>query len=401
MNIPPAIFVKCAHHFFHQRSFAMTSQGTHRFAHYGSRFPAHWLRFSLLLCFCIGTFALTACPQQQPPQMTKCTTEPQKVTLGLNAIHQAIGLENIRRLALANQPNSSGALSRNIPAYFNVRFQMSISTLTLYAILAQNTLELEKAVKTMEYSFSYQTPDGGFQIIVPASLASMPPASETDLASGTAFFLSSVGLGLASMQESSWFLTSAEARPYRERIERLKPQFDAALRYLMSKSELLQRGDAEAPNRLFFDALALQTLGAYLSNTQAQALAETFTRSAMALQQEAGYFKEGTGYDSSYQGVGLSVGMNLFLVLPAQSSLRSQLWSVLSCGMSWQRSRVSAGGEISTQGNARVYAGGEKFLGEEKVIAWKDTMFAFWYFFHLTQNADYKALGDAVLNFYN
>jgi hypothetical protein len=342
-----------------------------------------------------------SCTQSQQTQMfTKCTVDSQKVALNLNAMHLAIGLDNMRRLAYANQPNAEGALSRNITAYFHVRFQMSISTLTMYAILAQSTSELEKAVKTMEYSFLYQKPEGDFQIIVPTSLASMPPASETDLASGTAFFLSSLGIGLSSMQESSWFMTSPEARPYRERVERLKPKFEAALKYLMSKSDLLRRGDAEAPNRLFFDALAYQTLGRYVGNTSAQTLAETFVQAALALQKEAGYFQEGTGYDSSYQGVGLSVGWNVYMTLPAQSGIKSRLWNALACGTSWQRSRVAANGEISLQGNSRVYKGGEKFLGEEKEIAWKDTLFSFWYYFHLSQVPDYKTLADAVLKFY-
>jgi hypothetical protein len=306
----------------------------------------------------------------------------------------------MRRLAYANQPSAAGALSRNIAGYFHVRFQMSLSALSLYAILAQSPAELEKAVKAIEYSFSYQQSAGDFQLVVPASLAMMPPATDVDLASGTAFFLSSLGLALASMQESSWFQTASEAKPFKERIERLRPRFEAALKDLLGKGDLLRRYDAQAPNRLFFDALAYQALGAYLGNPQAQALATEFIQAALALQKEPGYFQEGTGYDSSYQGVALSLGWNIFALLPAQHSLKTPLWSALSCGTYWQRSRILASGEISTAGNARVYAGGEKFLGEEKEIAWKDTLFSLWYFFHLTQNTEYKTVSDAVLKFY-
>ncbi len=358
---------------------------------------------TLALCifFCTIQVSLTSCnsnPQTQT--FTKCTLDSQKVALTINAIHLAIGLDNMRRLAYANQPNANGALSRNITTYFHVRFQMGISTLTTYAILAQNTTELEKAVKAIEYSFSFQKPEGDFQLVVPSTLSGMT-ATEADLTSGTAFFMSSLGLALSSMNESVWFRTSAEAKPYRDRIERLKPRFEAALKYLLNQSDVLKKYDGAAPNRLFFDALAYLGVGAYLGNPVSMSFAEDFIQRALALQQEPlGYFKEGGGYDSSYNGVALSLGWNIFMLLPAQSSIKSRLWNALACGTSWQRSRTLARGEISTQGNARVFDGGESFLGQEKEIAWKDTVFAFWYYFHLSQNADFKRLGDAVLAFY-
>ncbi len=343
----------------------------------------------------------SSCSQSAPTQLfTKCTIDSQKVQLSINAVHLAIGLDNMRRLAYANQPNANGALSRNITAYFHVRFQMGISTLTTYAILAQSPVELEKAVKAIEYSFSFQKPEGDFQLIVPTSLSGMT-ATEADLTSGTAFFMSSLGLALSSMQESVWFRTSPEAKPYRERVERLKPKFEAALKYLLNQSDVLKKYDAAAPNRLFFDALAYLGVGAYLGSPVSLSFAEDFILRALALQQEPlGYFKEGGGYDSSYQGVALSLGWNIFMLLPAQSTIKTRLWNSLSCGTSWQRSRILASGEISTEGNARVFDGGESFLGQEKEVAWKDTVFSFWYYFHLTQNADYKRLGDAVLSYY-
>lgn len=356
----------------------------------------------MIVSVCSGV-CISACTSTQPIMQTQCTvTDSQAVAQTLNSIHRAIGLDVMRRLSFANQPTSEGALSRNSTGYFHVRFQMSISTLTMYAVLAENVTEVEKAVKAIEYSFQYQLPDGDFRLIQPASLAQMPPASEVDLASGSAFFLSSLGVSLSALQESRWFTTSNEARPYRERIEALRPKIVLALERLMQRSEILLRADAAAPNRLLFDALAYQTLGTYGNIAEAQRLATRFTEAALALQVAEGYFQEGSGYDSSYQGVGLSVGWNVYLTLaPAQSALRERLWKALSCGTSWQRSRILPSGEIITQGNARVYPGGEKFLGEEKSIAWKDTVFSFWYYFHLSQRAEYNTLAMSVLRYYD
>jgi hypothetical protein len=133
----------------------------------------------MLFILHLGTISCTQ--SQQTQTFTKFTIDSQKVALNLNAMHLAIGLDNMRhaiwRMPINRMPTE---LCRGI--------SQRISTLTMYAILAQSTSELEKAVKTMEYSFLYQKPEGDFQIVVPPSLATMPLASETDLASGTAFF---------------------------------------------------------------------------------------------------------------------------------------------------------------------------------------------------------------------
>lgn len=114
-----------------------------------------------------------------------------------------------------------------------------------------------------------------------------------------------------------------------------------------------------------------------------------------------GYFLEGDGWDSSYQGVGINVGFNLYTLLPDTEPLKSVLWNCLSCASDWQKSRVLASGEISTQGNTRVYPGGEGFLGEEKSIDWIDTMIGFFMMSYLTNDSSYTTKAIEIKNFYN
>lgn len=59
-----------------------------------------------------------------------------------------------------------------------------------------------------------------------------------------------------------------------------------------------------------------------------------------------------------------------------------------------------ATGEISTDGNTRVYPGGEGFLGEEKQVAWIDTLLSFYYMFHLTAQPEYLQLAEKIKLFY-
>jgi hypothetical protein len=61
---------------------------------------------------------------------------------------------------------------------------------------------------------------------------------------------------------------------------------------------------------------------------------------------------------------------------------------------------VLSTGEISTQGNTRVYDGGEKFLGEEKKVAWKSTAIAFYIMKFLSGKSEYEIAANKLRTFY-
>lgn len=120
----------------------------------------------------------------------------------------------------------------------------------------------------------------------------------------------------------------------------------------------------------------------------------------MSKKHSNGYFLEIGGWDSSYQGVSIHVGFNLYALLPETEILRTALWDCLSCATDWQRSRVLVSGEISTQENTRVYPGGEQFLGNEKRVAWIDTMTGFFMMSYFTESNSYSTKANEIKNFY-
>ncbi len=302
----------------------------------------------------------------------------------------------IQRLAEANAPDISGAMSSNKPGYFSVRFQMAISNLADYAIDSENPAAFEAIIKAIEYSFQYQLANGDFQIIAPAN-SSGP--TNVDIASTNAFFLSSLGVSLLALQESPFYNNPLNVN-YKNRIEVLRPKIATSLNWLISNQTLLQNYDGNAPNRLLFDAIAFYSVGKWLNNATAKTIGSDFAKIAISKKSSKGYFLENDGWDSSYQGVSLTNGFKLLSILDKDETIKQSLWDCISCATNWQVSRILSTGEISTKGNTRVFPGGEQFLGVEKQMAWKSTVIALLTMKYLSGNSEYETAANKVRSYY-
>lgn len=352
-----------------------------------------------LLVACL--FALAGCGGGDPIGSSPLTISRTPRNLSEAQALVSFDRSALAALAAANAPDSAGALSRNRDGYFSVRFQTGLSAATSFGIVAGDVSALDASVRALRYAFGYQDADGGFAVVAPPSLAaSQPPASAGDIASAHAFFLSEVGRGLRLLDESSVWRDASSLGAARDSVQALRPQVARALDWMLAREDLLRAYDAAAPNRLLFDAQALATVGRWLGREDALEAARRFVRAALALQRADGVFTEQGGYDSSYQGVALLRALGTWFALPPEDSTRALLWEGIARGTEWQASRIMASGAISLDGNTRVYPGGERFLGEEKAIAWTDTVQAFWYVAALVDNAEWRALGDRVAQHY-
>jgi len=328
-----------------------------------------------------------------------------KVALNSNINYNSIVSDFDEQLLLMSveEPNDSGALGRNKESYFHVRFQMKMTNLTDIAIYSQRVDALEAFLKNLEYSFNYQEGNGGFQLIPPPEIIndpSIPPATEGDRVSAVAFFAYSLGISLTSLESSDWYLNKNETQSIRNQIKQLDLRIESTLNYLKANQNILQQVDEDAPNRLLFDGIAFYSIGEYLEDTQAKDIGIGFIQSALELIDESsGYFIEGGGWDSSYNGVALKLGIEIFSILPT-SAIKEDLSQKLVCAMDWQLTRILPNGEISTEGNTRVYAGGESFLGNEKAVDVEKTIRALKYFASLTDNPTYNNIANKVLDFY-
>lgn len=301
-------------------------------------------------------------------------------------------------------PNNSGALGRNKNGYFHVRFQINMSKLSDLAVKSQRIDALQAFLKSLQYSFLYQESNGGFQLIPPDDLINnpdIPSANTGDRISAVAFFAYSLGLGLTTLENSDWYSNHSETEEIRQQIQSFSSNIELTLSYLKTNKEILNQADQYAPNRLLFDAIAFYSLGMYLEDNEAKEIGIEFMQRALELTDEtSGYFIEGGGWDSSYNGVALKLGLEAFSLLPI-SEFKEIFGLKLAEAMDWQISRILSNGEILTDGNTRVFPGGESFLGNEKTVDAEKTIKALFYFSFLTENSSYKNIALTVLNYYN
>ena len=350
-------------------------------------------------------FALLACSvNDDPSDNMEPSNIPYQIVndFSYNELLSQIGQERLARGI--EKPRSDGALGRNKNAYFHVRFQINMTSIADFVIVSERLDALQSLAATISYSLDRQLSDGSFEFNPPADLVNAPdyrPATMGDLASGTSFFCSSLGLSLIALQNSDWFLNSQETQAIKVEIESYRSSFEKTLDYLISQKDLLKQYDAHAPNRLLFDALAYYSLGKYLSRIDAQNIAFEFIEAALELTDaQEGYFIENGGWDSSYNGVAIKLGFELLSLIDNEAQKMS-LKKVLAHASNWQISRINENGEVSTEGNTRVFPGGEAFLGEEKGIDYPKIVKALYYFGYLTSSQDIVRLGDTVLDFYN
>ena len=111
-----------------------------------------------------------------------------------------------------------------------------------------------------------------------------------------------------------------------------------------------------------------------------------------------GYFIEKGGYDSSYNGVALKLAIELLSIMDYESVA---LEAAVLRAARWQVGRILESGEVSTEGNTRVYPGGEDFLGMEKQLDVVKTVKALYYLSVIADDPALRTLGNRVANFYN
>lgn len=296
-------------------------------------------------------------------------------------------------------PTEEGALGRNKSGYFHVRFQLGVATLGAYATYFKSEEALAHLASSIAYSFRHQKNEGDFTVEVPASLQHLGTPEASDLASGIAFFGAALGQSLTLLKASEWYEALPATYAAKKVIADHQSRVQAMINFLKPQTSVLLDIDLRATNRLFWDAMCFYAIGSYLDDEEAKEIGLNFVTTALAQQTSEGFFIENGGFDSSYNGVSLYFGAMLYSMMP-ESTLKAELGNALVKNADWQMSRIEANGEITTEGNTRVFPGGEKFLGAEKSVAWKDTVLAFYWLHALSGNQQYQMAADKVIAYY-
>ena len=301
-------------------------------------------------------------------------------------------------------PDADGALGRNKNGYFHARFQLGISELLDYAIVFNSSSSVKQFLKSLEYCFLHQEQEGGFELIVPEEYLTNPEfeyPSKADLVSANAFIAYSLGISIINSYNLASVLSNQDYQIFNECINSYNSKLELLLDYLIVNKSLLLNNDENAPNRLLFNAVAFYSLGDFLNSEIAKNTAIEFLNNALSQRDEnAGYFIEGGGWDSSYNGVALKLAMEMYVLMNDNENLKKELENAIIGAVEWQKSRVLNTGEISTEGNTRVYPGGESFIGTEKEVDVEKTLRAFYYMANLSGDKSYKQLADNIYGYY-
>ena len=311
----------------------------------------------------------------------------------------ALPSQMVKRLAEANSPNEVGAIGRNRPAYFHVRFQRGMHHVADYGLVSKRVDVIQRFLTAVTYSLDRQLPTGDFELVIPESLKDNGKPSIADRASGVAIFVSSLGLGIHALETNAWFMESSACANERRRLSKVKPRLKATLAYLLKHQQYLEEADSKAPNRLLFDALAFEVLGRILKNEAAQKVAKSFVDKAVnQVHKKEGYFIEGGGFDSSYNAVATALALRLVMV----GYDGHELQPICMSAIHWQKDRVMDSGEVSTEGNTRVRPGksGESFLGKEKDVDVGHVVEAFTLGGKVLSDRTFDTLAARVVYFY-
>jgi Ca2+-binding RTX toxin-like protein len=309
----------------------------------------------------------------------------------------------------SEQPDALGRLGLNqkYQMYSSPFWQRSIWLYTQEAVFSQDSTKIDSALKGLEFAFNQQLATGNFSFTaVPnVSVSNQQEIGANGVTSLGAipFFMAAVGTALRTYQESEWFQTDSQNQSFRERLTALKPKIQKTLDFLTLDSNASRlQGDTRGTNRVWNMALAYYGAGKFLGDPKAEQLGLKFARKALSQFDSAtGIFLENGGGDSSYQAVSIVFASRFSFLLDKTDPLRAQIQQAAIAAAAWEKSKILSTGEVSTEGNTRVYAGGESFLGNQKGIDATPVVVALSYAALFSNDQTYWSTAQRVSDFYS
>jgi hypothetical protein len=277
------------------------------------------------------------------------------------------------------RPNADGMAGYNRDGFKSPEFQCGAMHYLVRAVVRRDARCTAEGWSAIEATFGLQAEEGHF------GSKGAPHGGP----SGVAFWLAELDQAVLILRESEF------GPKYQERIKRLVPKIHKAARWLAQPAQQsrLKRDDADAPNRLLFDALACGLSGILAGDDELKRLGRQFVDLAMREYRDSdGVFLEKGGHDSSYQAV---------------AALKLQVWTIYfpdkkleaaaERAVRWERARVGEDGSIDVTGNTRTGLGQEQWRGHEKGVNLSEITLCLLYDFARTDNEDSLAAARRIV----
>jgi hypothetical protein len=273
------------------------------------------------------------------------------------------------------RPNADGMASYNKGGFKSPEFQCGAMHYMVRAIVRRDERCTAEGWSAVDAAFRYQEPDGAF------GHEGAPHGGP----SAAAFWLAELDQAVLVLRESDF------EPKYKERIDLLLPKIRKAARWLAKARNQahLKRDDADAPNRLLFDALAFGLSGVLTGDDELKQLGRRFVDLAMAQYRDSdGIFLEKGGHDSSYQAVAALKLQVWTLYFPDK-----KLEAAADRAVRWELGRVGSDGQINVAGNTRTGLGQEQWMGHRKDVNLSEITLCLLY--HYARTGDKDALAAA------
>ena len=248
------------------------------------------------------------------------------------------------------RPDGEGMVGYNRGGFRSPEFQRGAMHYMIRSIVKGDRQGIDDAWRAIDAAFERQTEIGNFA----------RDGGPMGGPSAAAFWLCELDQAILVLRESSF------GPGYKERIDRLIPKIHKTAQWLAMRKyeERLKREDADAPNRLLFDALAFGLSGVLAEDRDLQQLGRRFVDLAMTRYRAAdGVFLEKGGHDSSYQAVA-ALKMQIWLIYFPDEKLQAAVDKAIH----WQIGRVKDNGEIDVTGNTRTGLEQERWMGHFKDV---------------------------------
>ena len=264
------------------------------------------------------------------------------------------------------RPDADGLVGHNRGEFKSPEFQRDAMRYMIRAIVRQDRKGIDDGWRAIDATFRRQTEKGNF------GQRGTPHGGP----SAVAFWLADLDQAILVLRESKF------GPEYKERIDRLALAILKAARWLAQPryQERLKHDDADAPNRLLFDALAFGLSGVLADDAELKRTGRRFVDLALSRFRPAdGVFLEKGGADSSYQAV---------------ATLNLQVWSLyfpdkdvetaIDQAVRWELGRIAGDGRVDVTGNTRTGLGQERWMGREKGVNLSEITLCLLYYYART-----------------
>jgi hypothetical protein len=277
------------------------------------------------------------------------------------------------------RPNSEGMAGYNRDGFKSPEFQCGAMHYLVRAVVRNDARCVGECWSAIDATFRHQNDQGGF------GREGAPHGGP----SAAAFWL-------AELDQAVLVLKESEFEPqYKERITALLPKIHKAARWLAlpSNRSYLKREDADAPNRLLFDALAYGLSGVLTDDEELKNVGRRFVDLAMKQYRERdGVFLEKGGHDSSYQAVAAEKLEIWTLYFPDK-----RLEAAVERAVRWEMGRVADDGGVDVTGNTRTGLEQEIWMGHPKGVNLSEVTLCLLYRYARTGDKDALAAARRIV----